>query len=70
MQVLENGNDIERIIQLTEKVPTLNAMISKDFNNKNDLRRSRNNMMEVIMKVGKIRISEFNMEPEVELPAG
>ena len=45
-------------------------MISKDFNNKNDLRRSRNSMMEVIMKVGKIRISEFNIEPEVELPAG
>jgi len=27
-------------------------------------------MMEVIMKVGRIRISEFNTEPEVELPAG
>jgi len=45
-------------------------MISKDFNNKNDLRRNKNNMMEVIMKVGRIRISEFNTEPEVELPAG
>ena len=73
MQVEEpitDWSETERIMQLTENVPTLNAMISKDFNKKNNLRRNKNNMIEVIIKVGNIRIIEFNIEPEVELPAG
>ena len=63
-------NDAERIIQLTEKVPTLKVIISKNFNKKNNLRRNKNKMTEVTTKVGIRRIIEFNIEPEVELPAG
>ena len=73
MQVEEpitDWSETERIMQLTENVPTLNAMISKDFNNTNNLWRNRNKITEVIIKVGNIRIIEFNIEPEVELPAG
>ena len=48
----------------------LTASIRKDFNSRNNLRRKRNRIIDVIKKVGKIRMIEFRIEPERVFPAG